>query len=310
MKHDQAVRKAIGNNIPQSSPIFRLPLEIRRMIYAFVFRERIIDVHHHSGPRPLLWQGTDCSPLGFSSRIRRNTRKTAQELLAFGTKRSPFAIAATCQQFYEEAAKVWYSNVRFFFYSERCMQMFLEEIGDFNRETIQHAGCNARWGPQDKETREILDILSTFPRLRTLTFEDVANGIILDKDMGRELTKVEIFFKAWEEEAQNLLRVRELLESVILTTMQIKVKIDHPLARTTILESRELKLNRRTMDFITTTSKVGYDIARGDLTKNAVCIRGSFYSVQRIGLYSNPMKIPLIKDPPGRQYWMPSPGIL
>jgi hypothetical protein len=287
IEHDNAARELIFNNVPQSSPIFRLPLEIRKIIFEFVIGERVIDVHHQSVPRKVHHQKPDCSPVEGSSNIRRNTRKAARVLLAFQTKPSPLAIAATCRQFYQEAANVWYGTVRFCFHSVQCTQMFLQDIGDSNRDTIRHAGCNARWGPQDKLTKEILDILSTFPSLRTLTFEVFANIMIIPiQHRAIELARVESFYKPWEEEAQNLLSVRELLESVNLRTMDLIMKIDINAVAgphmTKILGSRELKLSRCTGGVVNTTSNVEYTIdSVADLTRTEVCMRDHFRYVLR-----------------------------
>jgi hypothetical protein len=90
------------------SQIFRLPLEIRRIIYGFVFGERDVDVQRRSGSfhacEPY-FEFIKCPNVRFKSQTPR-----LQNLRA---KPSPLAIAATCQQFYHETVKVWYANVRF-----------------------------------------------------------------------------------------------------------------------------------------------------------------------------------------------------
>jgi hypothetical protein len=257
---DKTGKNISVNIIPQAGPLFRLPLEIRRMIYNFVIGERILHVHHRGGPDEPPHRGRKCCLLSFSGKARRNTRIAAQELLTFRTKPSPLAFAATCQQIYQEAVELWYGNVRFVFHSVPCTKAFLKEIGDSNRNAIRHAGCNARWGPQDKVTKEILDTLSTFASLRSLTLENA--GIVTrvkgeNSELLREIeTKV---LQKWQEEAQYLLRLENRLESVTMmirtaTIQEHTNQLVQGFRSTWAREYRELKLNSCTGEIETKTT--------------------------------------------------------
>jgi hypothetical protein len=260
LEHDTTPSNTSVNRIPQAGPIFRLPLEIRRIIYNLVIGERVQHVGHEG---KILFKRSNSRPLGFSPQLRRNTRKAvqdtrkaAQELLKFRTKPSPLAIAATCQQLYQEAGRVWYENVRFIFHSIPCTVAFLDDIGKSNYNAIRHASCNVRFGPEDKVTMVILDTVSHFPGLRHLTLEDAGKSIRLqDLNSDFEIGDDKALLERWHGWAQTMLRLENRLESVTLTIKTTTLRrTNHVFESTWTREYRELKLNSSTGEIQTTSS--------------------------------------------------------
>jgi hypothetical protein len=273
-----ATSSIINNSPPPwwpSTPLHRFPLEVRRMIYGFVFGERIVDVHQPKGP----CRFHSRNYLGLRSKTRPNTRKALQDLHTFRTTPSPLAIAGTCQFIYQEAVQVWYENVTFFFYSHGCMMQFLDDIGRLNWLAIRHVGLNGGLGPDDEKTQHILWVMRSFVNMRTLTIEDVGNqmlvkGRFLSLDV--DVTDVEEVMAYWQEDAEEWLAQRERLEMVLITTKFMHFEIeDNRLKPRWELDSRGIKLNRRTGEILIGGWTVKCDNTE-DATKNLdVCTRGS-----------------------------------
>jgi hypothetical protein len=242
IEHDNGARNVSVNSRPQASPIFRLPLEIRRIIYNFVISERILDNVNVL---------RSCSEVRSPKKIRPNTRKA---LLEFRSKPSPLAIAATCQQLYHEAVKVWYGNARFYFYTAPCTRMFLEAIGDSNRDMIRYASCSIRGGPADM-TKGIIDIVSTFANLRSLILEEVGNVSCMGHARASDLKNAEKSWEIWEEEARHRLKLMDRLESVILRTKWTNIRtINQRICAIPTWSVRDFKMNRCTGEITTTTT--------------------------------------------------------
>jgi hypothetical protein len=278
IEHSNAAGSISLNSMPQSSPFFHLPLEIRIIIYEFVIGEHDLHVHHPSEPCKLPAKGPNCSPSGFSRKILGKTRDATQKLLTFRNKPSPLAIAATCDKFYHEAVGVWYGNVRFFFHSMTCTRMFLEEIGDSNRDSIRHVGYSALWGAPVEQDKEIFDMICSFTSLKTLKVEDVGNVMYPHgRNYSEYLTEVEMLLSIWNDEAQNRLRLCERLERVVITTPKVHrgrlYRWKYTLGEDR--ECTELELNRCTGEIKTTTSTVEYDNNDPRLGKKSteVCLR-------------------------------------
>jgi hypothetical protein len=140
----------------QPSPLFRFPLEVRRLIYSFVIGKHETAVHQKNGPCESQSKGPYRKTIELVNRTRSGATQTAEQKQNFRTRPSRLAIAGTCRQIYHEVAKIWYGDVRFYFASMPCTMLFLEEIGEWNREAIRFVGFKACWGPQDKLNQEIL----------------------------------------------------------------------------------------------------------------------------------------------------------
>jgi hypothetical protein len=283
--NDIAASSTITNS---TSQIHRLPLEVRMIIYAFVFGDRIVDVHQRNGA--CRFPKRDWFVM--SSRSRPKTRKAVQALENFRTNPSSLAIAGTCRQFYEEAVIVWYQNVQFFFYSKQCMMQFLDDIGASNWLSIRHVGVSGRLGPDDEVAREISYEMHTLASLRTLTFEDVGNSRNMeDRYMwmytNREyMEAAKLLLGWWEEEAEDWLRHRERLESVFIKakTLNTQVEYNNQCRFKSIwtLESRELKLDKCTGAIVTKTSQVDRENTEGVTRRVDICTRGIHSSVSRV----------------------------
>jgi len=243
------------NSTPLLPPIFRLPLEIRRIIYCFVIGERDVDIRKLDGRchacEPCQKQ-PNCSTV-------RPARKT-QRLQTFRTQPSPLAIAATCQQLYQEAMNTWYGKARFFFQCARCMKQFLEDIGDANRDVVRYIGYLAPGRPNDEDTKEVRDLVKIFASLRSLTIED--NGWWGIRNQREYHQKwIEESLETWKGVAHNLLKLQDRLDNVVLATKTLRRhQRNDGYPRRLALNYRELKLNRLTGKFATTISVVERDI--------------------------------------------------
>jgi hypothetical protein len=282
--HESAAKSININSTPPSLSFHDLPLEIRTIIYGFVFGNRIVDIHQRNGP----CRFPNPYYLMVRSKTRRNTRKAAQDLQAFRTQPSTLAIASTCRQFYQEAVKIWYQNARFFFYSKQCMMQFLDDIGDSNRAAIWHVGCSGRMGPDEWTTKYILEGMQTLVNMRSVTFEDVGNFMILDGQPytadTMELENAKTLKGWWEEKAQEWIRHTERLESVFVTSKLLKMQFDYYRAKATMtIETTELKLYRCGGEILKTTSTVEREFNEGGprSKKIAICTRGAHSSIQR-----------------------------
>jgi hypothetical protein len=207
------------NSTSSPSPIYRLPLEIRRIIYCFVIGERDVDI------RELDRRCQPCGPCKRSTKcLSVGLQRKTPRLQDFRTKPSLLAIAATCQQLYHEAMKIWYGKARFFFECLRCMKQFLEEIGDANQNTVRYIGYFAPGRPNEKEIKEVRHLVSAFTSLRSLTIEDNGWwGNYKQREYHRKW--IDESLERWQGEAHNLLRLWDRLESVVLTTKTLRYQI-------------------------------------------------------------------------------------
>jgi len=212
----------------QTSPLCRLPLEIRWNIYSLIFGEPVLDVHV-----PVQQSNTDCEicsgsyiTRGLSSKARRKPLNVSQELQTFRNKRSPLAVAATCKQFHDEAIKVWYGNTRFILHSIPCTILFLKEIGDSNRDTIRYVTCDHARFERHKSCKEILHLVSTFARVKSLTFENV--GSLMSFETVKPLVKpeeLEKLLEMWKRNVYKALGHWERLESLVFTSKSFRVEL-------------------------------------------------------------------------------------
>jgi hypothetical protein len=130
------------------------------------------------------------------------------------------------------------------------LEDFLEDIGDSNRKTIRHVGYLVPLNPTDEKTEGMLHRMSKFAHLKTLTFE------VDNKNSTYHQNAIEESFNR----AQNLLRLWNRLESVIITSTTLRTRINDEYPRELILNSRELKLHKFTGELTTTGSVVKRDI--------------------------------------------------
>jgi hypothetical protein len=203
-----------------------------------------------------------CNP----DRIYPNPINLHQRLQIFRTKPSPLAIAATCQKFYHEVVKIWYGNVRFFFQCELCMTLFLEEIGDSNRDTIRHVGYFAFWGSETQTTESIFHTVSSLASLKSLTFEETwrwenAKEVEVHQDL------INIYLDEWKE-ANHLLMIWDRLESVVLTNWILRYQDNEEYPSRLISHSRALKVQTGTAERVIGTDVVEIDVKEDLPEKN------------------------------------------
>jgi len=129
-------------------------------IYAHVVGKPDLLVHKPDGPLMDLDR----------SKTRGAKAKASRDLQALWNTRSPLAITFTCRQMYHEAVKVWYGDLRFYFYSLPCMAVFLTEIGIPNRNAIRFVRYDQDLSFLNKQAAEVKQSICTrLIGLRNLT---------------------------------------------------------------------------------------------------------------------------------------------
>jgi hypothetical protein len=119
---------------PQLSGFFRLPTEIRTIIFELVIGTKdIVFVHKRKGP----CQRHVCMPYEHRGRTRSGKPKIAKRIQAHKNTKTSRALAYTCRQAYHEDLKIWYRLVEFNVHHLPCSSLFLNEIGAANRNAIR-----------------------------------------------------------------------------------------------------------------------------------------------------------------------------
>jgi len=226
--HDPVASDINIKSTQQTSPLHRLPLEIRWNIYNLIFGSPVLDIHV-----PVQQSNTPCEfcsgsyiTRDLSSKARRKPLNLSQELQNFQNKRSPLAITATCKQFHDEAIKVWYGNTMFVLHSIPCTILFLAEIGDSNRDTIRHVTCDHARFERHKSCKEILHLVSTFAHVKSLTFENV--GSLMSFETVKPLIKpseLENLLEMWKRNIYKALGHWDRLESLVFTSKSFRVEL-------------------------------------------------------------------------------------
>jgi hypothetical protein len=275
-------RISVGKS-PQSSSFFRLPPEIRMMIYGFVFENRDVFVHKPDGPCSSCYKWLKFRPLEIRTKTRSGAAQAAQDLQALRTTKSPLAIALTCRQIYHDAIKAWYENVRFYFFGEACMAVFLAEIGPFKRLWIRYVGCGLSGGSSLKPAPDVVRLAYTYLiGLRSLSF-DCGRGLLEDGDDGTEFRKdLKDSLARCEEEARALLSMGDQLAVLIFSWNMVKPNPEsQPLQEIGTLESLEMRRDN-TGKVVTTSSRVEYSVPQSDGKWVRICGGGEVFSIPRI----------------------------
>jgi len=129
-----------------TSPFWRLPIEVRLMIYKYViFSGSYKDHFVFKGDEPSKRAHT----LGMLGpfKIRGKTRSGVHVLPAKNDRKiwhstyftgDPLAIAFACREIYLEAVPIWYANVRLGFPLLEHMKSYMRGIGVRDRDVIRH----------------------------------------------------------------------------------------------------------------------------------------------------------------------------
>jgi len=245
----------------QSSPFFRLPLEIRMIIYALIIGQRDLLVHKPNGPCSPGFKWPNRQPLGFQSKTRSGAAKAAQDLQNLRTTKSPLAIAFTCRQIYHEAVKVWYGSVRFYFFGLPCMAVFLTEIGTSNRNTIRHVGYDHNWGFFNSQTTEVMQLACThLVGLRDLALNCGYKPLHFYCGNSIYRQHMRNQWDICEAEARELLSLGDRLEVVAMSRIVVNsISQTAPFQRIGTVESLQLKRDKGTGSIVTESSTVEYD---------------------------------------------------
>lgn len=113
----------------QAISLLQLPLEIRTLIYGYVFAGH-------------------CEPI--------DRRRSGLRFWTSGFQQAPLAIALTSRQLYYEVEKQWFQQVTFHIYSPQSLLFFLNSITSSNQRAIQYISCEARLGVSRHNTYHIL----------------------------------------------------------------------------------------------------------------------------------------------------------
>jgi hypothetical protein len=194
---------------PQSSGFFRLPMEIRVIIFKLVigadYREVLVRTSKRLSERHI------CIPYETRCKSRSGKEQIMNAVEAHKNTKSRLAIAFTCRQAYHEDLKIWYMNTRFHIQHQQCMLMFLNEIGASNRNSIRHV----RYYRESAQTsfRDPMELLrlayNYLPGLRDLTFDcpELDPWVHNDEDAWLRMVN----WRPCEEELHNLLGIGDQL---------------------------------------------------------------------------------------------------
>jgi hypothetical protein len=212
------------------------------MIYHLVIGTRTLVVHKPDGPCESLskykWQ------LEHRSKTPNRAAIAEQDVQTLWDTKSPLAIAFTCRQIYHEAVEIWYANNRFFFYSLPCMAVFLAEIGPTSRNSIRYIEYDRKWDSLNKQAPDVKQLICThLVGLRQLTLR------------WDYYSRTENQWSFCEEDAHELLKLRDQLEVVILWKMHVTHIVErYPIpCQIGTVESLELKRDKGTGRIVTTS---------------------------------------------------------
>ncbi|MCJ1403802.1 hypothetical protein MMC11_007025 [Xylographa trunciseda] len=127
------------------SPFWKLPVEIRVMIYHLVLDLNMSDkLKRYEINKPIPKKALSLTRSG------RRIRKSEVSYYERGTPR--MAIVFTCRQVYVEAGPLYYASRIFEFFSYKCMSSFISALGKenpfstFNLDAIRHISIRGDYG--------------------------------------------------------------------------------------------------------------------------------------------------------------------